>query len=111
MRHISFSATLPQFRARTKTVTRRLGWKCLKAGDVLMAVEQTMGIPKGGHQEPLGKIEVVSVRREPLNDITPDDVPLEGFPWLTPLAFVKFFASNFRCAENATVTRIEFKYL
>ena len=33
MRNISFALTTPQFKARTKTVTRRKGWLMLQPGD------------------------------------------------------------------------------
>ena len=42
-RLMSFSMTTPQVRARTKTVTRRLGWRFLKPGVVLWAVEKAQG--------------------------------------------------------------------
>ncbi|HWM26559.1 MAG TPA: hypothetical protein VNP98_17210 [Chthoniobacterales bacterium] len=38
--NMSFFMTTPQMRARTKFVTRRLGWWKLKAGKVLYATEQ-----------------------------------------------------------------------
>ena len=40
MRNISFMLTTQQFRNRTKTVTRRMGWWNLKPGDILMGVEK-----------------------------------------------------------------------
>jgi len=76
MRLMSFAATVPQMRARTKTVTRRLGWTTLKAGDQLLACAKTRGV-KVEDREELGVIEVVSVRREPLDVIT----------WPEPLCF------------------------
>ena len=36
MKRISFSMTEPQFVDRTKTVTRRLGWRNLKPGEHLL---------------------------------------------------------------------------
>lgn len=47
-RNISFALTTPQFRARTKWVTRRLGWLFLKPGDTLMGVEKGMGLKING---------------------------------------------------------------
>ena len=67
MRRISFALTTPQFKARTKTVTRRLGWRDLQPGDELMAVEKCMGIKKGEKQKELGVIRVVSIRLERLD--------------------------------------------
>ena len=39
--------TKEQILARTKTVTRRLGWWFLKPGDVVWACEKCMGLKKG----------------------------------------------------------------
>ena len=52
MRLISFSMTLPQFHARTKDVTRRLGWKDLAHGTFLQAVEKAQGLKAGEHPVP-----------------------------------------------------------
>lgn len=111
MRNISFSATKAQFRAHTKTVTRRMRWERLQAGDRLMGVEQAQGLRRGEKIVKMGAIEVVSVRREPLNAITPADVIQEGFPDLTPAQFVRFFCEFNTCAPDAMVTRIEFRYV
>jgi hypothetical protein len=51
-RYISFMLTQPQIRARTKTVTRRMGWKDLKPGTLLMAAEKCQGLGKGGKIKP-----------------------------------------------------------
>ncbi|QRY48645.1 hypothetical protein JVX93_15830 [Mycolicibacterium boenickei] len=65
--------------------------------------------------EPLVRIvdvEVVSVRREPLNAITADDVAREGFPHLTPAEFIAFFCDLHKgCRPDSTVTRIEWRYV
>ena len=65
-RHMSFSMTTAQFRARTKTVTRRFGWWFLKPGDLVMGVEKSQGLKKGEKVVRLGLIRIVSVRTEPL---------------------------------------------
>jgi len=109
MRSISFALTTRQFLDGTKDVTRRLGWKTLKAGDRLRAVEKAMGLKKGEHPVVLGVIEVVSVRREPLMTITTDDVVREGFPGLRPYEFVKMFMAHMGCRPDDDVTRIEFR--
>jgi hypothetical protein len=121
-RNISFSLTTPQFIARTKTVTRRVGWNALKAGDKLMGCEKCMGRKPGEPLVRLGMIEVVSVRREPLMRMTQaasygfKECVAEGFgddPRLRfPSEFVKFFCdSHVGCTPATQVTRIEFKYL
>jgi hypothetical protein len=65
--------------------------------------------------EPLDRIaevEVVSVRREPLNAITQSDVAAEGFGQMTPAEFVTFFCASHRgCQPGTEVTRVEWRYL
>lgn len=46
-RNMSFSITTDQVRNREKNVTRRNGWWFLKSGDIVNAVEKTMGLKKG----------------------------------------------------------------
>ena len=38
MRRMAFSLTTPQILAQSKTVTRRVGWRFLQPGDLVMAV-------------------------------------------------------------------------
>jgi hypothetical protein len=118
--NVSFSLTTPQFRARSKDVTRRMGWLKVKVGDVLMGCEKCMGRKKGEPLVRLGLIEVVNVRRERLDAmLSPmnpaygkDECRREGFPDMTPAQFVAFFcASHKKCTPASYVTRIEFKYL
>jgi hypothetical protein len=111
MKNMAFSMTTAQVKARTKTVTRRLGWRDLQAGEQLCAIEKGQGLKKGEKVNRLGVIEVVSARPEPLDAITQEDVVLEGFPQMTPAEFVAFFARGHRCEKNAVVNRIEFKYV
>ena len=108
MKRISFSLTKPQFLNGTKTVTRRLGWKSLKAGEHLLAVEKAMGLRKGEKQVVLGEIRVVDARQEPLNVIPLYDCAREGFPEMTPAEFVEMFCRHMRCKPTDLVTRIEF---
>jgi hypothetical protein len=95
MRLISFALTVEQARARIKTETRRSGWLGEKPGRKLIAASKVMGFRKGESiddvAEIFGVIELVEVRREPLNAITQDGVIAEGFPHWTPLDFVKFY--------------------
>ena len=93
-RNMSFFLTTTQFHARTKTVTRRLGWGFLKAGDVVMGVEKGQGIPKGGKVKRLGLIRIVYVRREALHRIPQWDVAKEGFPDMTAAAFIAMFCEQ-----------------
>lgn len=122
MRNISFMHTTEQVRARTKTVTRRLGWLFLKPGDLLCAVEKSQGLGKGGRIKRICTIRVVDVRREKLYRMMleagygPAECALEGFPPphvnSDPREFVKFFcASHKGCMPASMVTRIEFAYI
>lgn len=110
-RNISFMLTTEQVRNRTKTVTRRNGWAWLKEGEILNGVNKCQGLKKGEHPVKLATIRAVSVRREPLNAITQEDVIREGFPDWTPAQFVAFYAKHNGGDEHMIVTRIEFEYL
>ncbi|WP_280507126.1 hypothetical protein [Nocardia flavorosea] len=104
--------TEPQVRARSKTVTRRMGWHVLKPGDRLTLCRKVMGRRRG---EPLVRIvdvQVLTVGRERLDEITPDEVLAEGFPDMNPAQFVRFFCDSHKgCTPESTVTRIEWRYL
>ncbi len=116
MRNMSFSLTTPQFRARSKDVTRRLGWSDLQAGETVMGIEKGQGIPKGGHVVRLGSVDCVSNRPERLDRMItePDygrrEVIREGFPELSPLEFVTMFCKHNGCEPETIVNRIEFRY-
>ena len=71
MRMMSFALTERQLMDGSKTVTRRIGWRDLKPGARLLAVRKAMGLKPGEKVQPLCEIEVVSVRRERLDAITP----------------------------------------
>jgi hypothetical protein len=110
-RLMSFSHTTPQIEARTKTVTRRLGWQFLEAGDEVIAVEKGQGLRKGERARRLVRLRIKSVRRERLCVITKREVDREGFPTLTVSEFVRMFCRGFRCEPLDHITRIEFEYL
>ncbi|HZR50147.1 MAG TPA: hypothetical protein VFB06_11565 [Streptosporangiaceae bacterium] len=111
-RLMSVSLTEPQVRARSKTVTRRMGWLMLKSGDKLTLCRKVMGRKPGEPLERIVDVEVVSVRREPLWDITEDDVTAEGFEDMTPAEFTEFFCGSHKgCRPDTEVTRIEWRYL
>jgi len=86
-----------------------MGWKFLKVGDRLRAVEKCQGLKKGEKVRVLGVIEVVGVRREPLYKITDDDVRREGFPDWTIEQFINFYCKAFGGEVDRIVTRIEFR--
>ena len=124
---MSFMLTTEQVRSRTKTVTRRLGWKTAKAGDVVQPVVKGQGLKNGERIEKIGgPIRFVNVRAESLRalltdvDYGIDDVRREGFGqhpavWGSPTAFVEYFLNaqpaKHRPSIDDTVTRIEFEYL
>lgn len=110
-RNMSFALTTPQFKARTKTVTRRMGWWFLKPGAVLMGVEKSQGLKKDEKVKRLGLIEVVSVSSERIQEFYSADLVREGFPNMTPFEFVEMFCKANNCVPDAWVNRIEFKYL
>jgi hypothetical protein len=97
MRRMSFSLTERQLTDGSKSVTRRLGWRTLKAGDELLAVRKCMGIRKGEHQQVLARVRVKSVRQERLDEITLDEVTAEGFPEMTVTGFVEMFCRAMKC--------------
>jgi len=109
---MSVALTEPQVRARAKTVTRRMGWLKLKPGDRLTLCPKVMGFRKGEHPERIMDVEVIAVRRERLDLITPDEVTAEGFQGKTPAWFVAFFCRSHKgCHPDSEVTRIEWRYL
>jgi len=121
MRNMSFSMTTEQIRSGTKTVTRRLGWKFLKPGDVVMACEKCQGLKKGERTKKIRPIRIVSVRREPLSRIIQGingcfqswlEVKKEGFPGgcLDAEDFISLFCIVNKCQIFTMVTRIEFEY-
>lgn len=110
MRVISFSATIPQIQNRTKTVTRRIGWKHLQPGQQLRGVYKAMGLKKGEKALTLAVIRVVDVRRERLTLCTDADAAAEGFPEMTGAQFVEFFCKTMGCLPDTEITRIEFDY-
>src|SRR5882672_6000358 len=67
VRQISFALTTAQFRNRSKSVTRRHGWRDLEPEDELMGVERGQGLKKGEKVVKLGAIRVDDVRMEKLN--------------------------------------------
>ncbi len=111
MRNISFAMTTQQILDRTKTVTRRLGWKFLKPGEFLQACEKCQGLKPGEKLCKLAVIEVVSIHTVPLNSIRNEDVAREGFPGMHWHQFVAMFCEAMACQPQDPVQRIEFKYV
>ena len=110
-RNMSFALTTSQFRKRTKTVTRRLGWDFLRPGDVVMGVEKGMGLKKGEKVKRLGLIRVLANTPERLASITDDDVVREGFPDLGRAGFITMFCEHNGITPADPVNRIEYEYI
>ena len=106
---MSFALTKAQLLDGSKDVTRRLGWRWLTAGTRLLAVEKAMGLRKGEKQVALAEIIVRQVTAERLDEITKDECRREGFPELSPRAFVELFCKANQCTPDVMVRRIEFR--
>lgn len=110
-RRMSFAKTIRQIKEKTKTETRRLGWNCVKVGDVIQAVNKTMGFKKGEKPELLDLIVVTKTWREPLDRITQEGCAAEGFPELMPEEFVAMFCDLGGCAPDTEIRVIQFEYV
>jgi len=116
MPNMSFFLTTRQFRQRIKVVTRRNGWKNLKAGDQVCAIVKGQGLKKGESVQKLGKILILDVRRERLDRMLTEpeygrlEVIKEGFGDKSPEWFVEMYCKANRCNQNKIITRIEFTY-
>jgi hypothetical protein len=90
---MSFAITERQLLDGSKTVTRRTGWLDLHPGEQILAIRRAPGMAK---VVPLCVVEVVSVRRERLDAVTPADILAEGFPhWTNQVGeFVRMFCDT-----------------
>lgn len=128
-RLMSVSHTEAAVVARTKTVTRRLGWRFLRVGDRLTLCRKVQGRRNGEPLVRLAEVEIVSVRREPLVAMTDADVAREGVPIVdrwggqrfdevyldtdlpTATSWISWFAGEMGVRPYDDVTRIEWRYL
>jgi len=117
VRRIAFSHTTPQILDRSKTVTRRVGWRFLQPGDLLQAVDKARGLERG-EARLLAVLRVLSVRVEPLSRLrtdpryAEDELPREGFPCWTLDEFLESFKRTHGLkSESALITRIEFEFV
>lgn len=111
-RLMSVAFTEQAVRDRTKTITRRKGWLFLTPGDRLTLCRKVMGRKPGEPLIRIADVEVVSVRREPLGQITAEDVAREGFPGMSPDEFMRrFFVEAQGIQPTDPVTRIEWAYI
>lgn len=113
---MSVSATESSVRDRSKTVTRRLGWRTLPAGVDLDLCRKVMGRKRpDGTVDPLvriARVHVVRVGWERLDAITDADTIREGVAGVTTAReFVDFYTAAFKCEPSREVTRIEWRYV
>lgn len=108
-----FALTIEQIKAKEKTVTRRIDWssQILKQGDQIYAVGKTIGLKKNEKEKRLATLEIISIREEPLNAVTKDDVIREGFPEWNQAQFIAFLCGYLGIEPKTLVSRIEFAYL
>lgn len=110
-RLMSVALTLDQVRSRTKTVTRRDGWRTLRPGDEVTLCPKVRGRKQDEPLERIVTVTVVSVRRERLGAITQADVVAEGFPQMSPEDFIRFFCGTHQdITPDSMITRIEWRY-
>ncbi|MGE3889436.1 MAG: hypothetical protein AB7H81_23645 [Vicinamibacterales bacterium] len=127
MRLMSFALTTAQILDRSKTVTRRLGWRTIQPGTLVQPVKKAQGLKKGESPERIGvPIRILSRTQEPLGrlledvDYGFDEVAREGFsqhPLVmgSPARFVEYFRNaqpaKTRPTLTTAVTRLEFEYV
>lgn len=117
-RLMSVALTIDQVVKRQKNQTRRVNWwldkngnRILCAGSQVMLCKKVRGRRAGEPLEPLTIVDVVDVRREPLEAITPEDVVGEGFLQWSVGQFIDFYCRTHRGVTPASeITRIEWVY-
>lgn len=114
VRLMSFALTVPQMKAKLKTVTRRHSARNIEVGDLFLAVEKARGVRREDRKS-IAVIRAVSVRRETLGDVTEKECALEGFPELSPAQFIEMYLKGNSISrrlplEQIECTRIEFKF-
>jgi len=116
-RNQSFMLTKEQYRSRIKTVTRRVGWRFAKVGELVNGCEQCQGLKKGQRIIVMGQHRFIDLRWEPLRrlidepDYGAEEVIKEGFPDMTPAEFVEMFCRANRCQPDIEVHRMRFEYV
>lgn len=111
MRNISVMLTERQVLDDSKTETRRRGARWAKPGMRLCAIRKGQGLKPGENIHRLCVLEIVAVRREPLNAIDKAGVVREGFPDMSPAEFVAFFREHMGGEPDQDVGVISFKRL
>jgi len=94
-----------------------MGWKNLKIGELIQAVEKCQGLKAGEKMKRLCVIRVTKLNRERLWELEDrihggeGELVKEGFPFMLPVQFMDMFCKANKCQPHATVTRIEFEYV
>ena len=114
---MSFSHSAAEVQARLQTVTRRVGWRFLKAQDLIEAVASE-GREGRGAVRVLAVLRVTDVRVEPLARLVrdagyaEDELPREGLPCWSRDHFIAAFLRRHRLkTPEIDVTRIAFEYV
>lgn len=111
MRRMSFALTTEAMKLQTKTMTRRQGWAQLKVGQLIQPIEKGMGLQKGEKQVTIGcPIIITDIYVEPIEDITDDDVVLEGFPNLSREEFIAMYCRANKVKPHEDCRVICFEY-
>ena len=117
-RLMSVAFTAEQVIDHTKTVSRRTGWRMVKADDTLWLCRKVMGRKLGEPLVRLAFVRVIGVRREPLSRLTDDpeygaaEMVLEGFPGMDPAEFIeRYFVRAQKVTPATEVARIEWVYV
>lgn len=115
---MSVALTIAQVQRREKDQTRRDGWwldkngrRLLHPGELVTLCKKVRGRRNGEPLEPIWTVEILDVRREPLEAISDTDVAGEGFPDWTTDQFIDFYCTTHRGVEPTTeITRITWAY-
>jgi len=108
---MSVSHTEQQVEDRSKSMTRRLGWKMVRVGDHLTLCRKVMGRKPGEPLVRITEVEITAIREERLWEISHEDVIAEGFPDWSTDQFIEFFCRQFKVQEWVVVTVLEWRYL
>lgn len=114
--NMSFALTSEQYKNKTKTVTRRNGWKHIKIGVPMNGVNKCMGFRKGEKPVIFGQHIPISSHWEPLRRVIDEpeygkqEMILEGFPDWEPKQFVEMYCNHNKCTPETLVNRIEFEH-
>jgi len=109
MRIISFAWTTEALLKGLKTVTRRFWVKChVKHGELAQAFNKSARF--GGKKVAI--IKVLSVRQEPLEDITEDELIKEGNLWKDTEDYIEQFLKGYpKANRKSLIFRIEFELI